>query len=139
MAGTVTMKVLAPAPSRCATDATAAVPSAMRTGSVPTSLTSAPDDRIEQAGIVHDAEVDHREGEQRGHRGHAPDPVHRDGCRGSRTKPPISAAATGTSVSATSTDVTLNRIRSSSAATVPIPSRVSMLAYALRTPVRRRI
>jgi hypothetical protein len=41
MAGMVTMNVLAPAPSRCATEATAAVPSAMRTGSVPTTPTNA--------------------------------------------------------------------------------------------------
>src|SRR5262245_50192676 len=41
-------------------------------------------------------------------------------------KPPISAAASGTSVNATSTDVIRKRINSSSAATVPIPSSVSI-------------
>ena len=70
------MNVLAPAPSRCATDATAAVPSAMRTGSVPTRPTSRADDRLEQAGVVHDAEIDHREGQERRNRRHAADPVH---------------------------------------------------------------
>ena len=35
------------------------------------------DDRLEQAGVVHHTEVDHREGQERRNRRHAADPVHR--------------------------------------------------------------
>ena len=72
------MNVLAPAPSRCATVAITAVPSTTLPGSRPTSRTTRRIKRIEEAGVVHHAEVDDREREKRGGRGHAADAVHRE-------------------------------------------------------------
>ena len=76
MAGTVTRNVTAPDPSRWTTSARSAVPTTTRLGRAPTSAQDAADDRVEEAGVGHDPEVEDREDEHPRERGHVPDAAH---------------------------------------------------------------
>ena len=79
IAGTVIMNVLAPAPSRCAMVAMAAVPTVILTGSALTTRTRRTNNRVEQPRVVHHAEVQHCKRKQARDRHDAPNAVQREG------------------------------------------------------------
>ena len=69
----VTRNVTAPDPSRWTTSASSAVPTTIRRRPAADGAQDAVDDRVEQAGVGHDAEVEDREDEHARHRGDVPD------------------------------------------------------------------
>ena len=124
--GMVTRNVTAPEPSRWTSSASSAVPTTMRGGLLPTARQNAVDDRVEHAGVGHDAEVEDGEDEHPGHGGHALDAVHDERRRSAGRTRRSMRDTTGTAMRAASGVIFLPRMTASKARIVANPRMASM-------------